>query len=59
VADSTSSVAASRTAVAGILLGRDRRALHDVIAGTTVVYDWDAREARIRSLARKGSGRRP
>jgi uncharacterized RDD family membrane protein YckC len=43
----------------GILLGRDRRALHDVIAGTAVVYDWDAREARLRSLARKGSGRRP
>jgi uncharacterized RDD family membrane protein YckC len=43
----------------GILLGRDRRALHDVIAGTTVVYDWDAREARLRSLARKGNGRRP
>jgi uncharacterized RDD family membrane protein YckC len=43
----------------GILLGRDRRALHDVIAGTAVVYDWDAREARLRSLAREGSGRRP
>jgi uncharacterized RDD family membrane protein YckC len=43
----------------GILLGRDRRALHDVIAGTAVVYDWDAREARLRSLARKGNGRRP
>ena len=37
----------------GILLGRDRRALHDVIAGTAVVYDWDAREARVRSLARQ------
>jgi uncharacterized RDD family membrane protein YckC len=36
----------------GILLGRDRRALHDVIAGTAVVYGWDAREARLRSLAR-------
>ena len=43
----------------GILLGRDRCALHDVIAGTAVVYDWDAREARLRSLAREGSGRRP
>ena len=42
----------------GILLGRDRRALHDVIAGTAVVYDWDAREARLRSLAREGSDRR-
>ena len=43
----------------GILLGRDRRALHDVIAGTAVVYCWDAREARLRSLAREGSGRQP
>ena len=40
----------------GILLGRDRRALHDVIAGTAVVYDWDAREARVRSLARQHNG---
>ncbi len=38
---------------AGILLGRDRRALHDVISGTAVVYCWDAREARLRSLARR------
>ena len=29
-----------------ILLGRERRALHDVIAGTAVVYGWDARAAR-------------
>ena len=43
----------------GILLGRDRRALHDVIAGTAVVYSWDAREARLRSLAREGEGRHP
>jgi uncharacterized RDD family membrane protein YckC len=42
----------------GILLGRDRRALHDVIAGTAVVYSWDAREARIRSLARRSAARR-
>ena len=43
----------------GILLGRDRRALHDVIAGTAVVYAWDAREARLRSLARERSVQRP
>ncbi len=43
---------------AGILLGRDRRALHDVIAGTAVVYCWDARQARLRSLARRRGGRR-
>ena len=41
-----------------ILFQRDRRALHDLIAGTAVVYDWDAREARLRSLAREGSDRR-
>jgi len=43
----------------GILLSRDRRALHDSIAGTDVVYAWDARAARLRFLAREGNGRRP
>ena len=43
----------------GILVGRDRRALHDVIADTAVVYCWDAREARLRSLARQGNARQP
>ena len=37
---------------AGILLGRQRRALHDVIAGTVVIYSWDARAARLRFLSR-------
>jgi len=37
----------------GILVGRERRALHDVIAGTCVVYTWDARAARLRFLARE------
>jgi uncharacterized RDD family membrane protein YckC len=36
----------------GILLGSQRRALHDVIAGTTVIYSWDARAARLRFLSR-------
>ena len=36
----------------GIVLQRDRRALHDLIAGTAVVYAWDARSARLRFLAR-------
>lgn len=36
---------------AGILVGRERRALHDVIAGTCVVYAWDARPQRLRYLA--------
>lgn len=35
-----------------ILFGRNRRALHDRIAGTAVVYSWDARAARWRFLAR-------
>jgi uncharacterized RDD family membrane protein YckC len=36
----------------GILLGDRRRALHDVIARTAVVYSWDARAARLRFLSR-------
>jgi hypothetical protein len=40
----------------GILLGRDRRALHDVIAGTAVVYTWDARAARLGFLSRDSLG---
>ena len=36
----------------GILFQRDRRALHDMIAGTAVVYAWDARAARLRYLDR-------
>ena len=39
----------------GILLGDQRRALHDVIAGTVVVYSWDARAARLRFLSRESS----
>lgn len=35
----------------GIIFGRERRALHDVLAHTTVVYDWNARNARWRLLA--------
>jgi uncharacterized RDD family membrane protein YckC len=37
---------------APILLRVDRRALHDLVAGTAVVYGWDARAARLRLLAR-------
>ena len=36
----------------GILVGREHRALHDVLAKTTVVYAWDARKVRLRRLAR-------
>lgn len=44
---------------AGILIGRERRALHDVIAGTAVVYTWDARAQRLRFLARDDRARVP
>jgi uncharacterized RDD family membrane protein YckC len=37
----------------GILVGRRHRALHDLIAGSAVVYSWDARAARLRFLARE------
>ncbi len=37
----------------GILVTRDRHALHDRLAGTAVVYSWDARAARLRWLARR------
>jgi uncharacterized RDD family membrane protein YckC len=37
----------------GIIFQRNRRALNDYIAGTAVVYDWDARAARLRWIARK------
>ena len=39
----------------GILVGREHRALHDVFAGTTIVYAWDARAARLRFLATQRS----
>jgi uncharacterized RDD family membrane protein YckC len=45
----------------GIVLGRTHRALHDVAAGTCVVYDWGARSAQLPGplsefLARHGAG---
>ncbi|HXW38553.1 MAG TPA: RDD family protein [Acidimicrobiales bacterium] len=36
-----------------ILVSRDRHALHDRLAGTAVVYSWDARAARLRWLAQR------
>jgi uncharacterized RDD family membrane protein YckC len=38
-----------------ILVQPERRALHDLIAGTAVVYSWNARAARLRFLARQPS----
>jgi uncharacterized RDD family membrane protein YckC len=36
----------------GIIFQRERRALDDFIAGTAVIYSWDARAARLRWIAR-------
>jgi uncharacterized RDD family membrane protein YckC len=41
----------------GILVQREHRALHDLIAGTAVVYSWDARSARLRFLTRDTAAR--
>jgi uncharacterized RDD family membrane protein YckC len=38
-----------------VLFDKRRRALHDFVARTVVVYDWDARAARLRLLARRGT----
>jgi uncharacterized RDD family membrane protein YckC len=38
-----------------VLIDRRRRALHDLLAGTAVVYSWDARAARLRFLAKRGT----
>ena len=45
----------------GILIGKERRALHDAAAGTVVVYDWGDRPAEVRAqlmqwLERHNSG---
>jgi uncharacterized RDD family membrane protein YckC len=36
----------------GIIFQRERRAFNDLMAGTAVVYSWDARAAHLRWLAR-------
>ncbi len=38
-----------------IVFQRERRGLDDFIVGTAVVYDWDARAARLRWIARRES----
>jgi uncharacterized RDD family membrane protein YckC len=43
----------------GILIGREHRALYDRIAGTAVVYAWDAKAAGWRFLARQGNPAAP
>ena len=42
-----------------ILLRRDRRALHDLIGRTAVVYSWDARAAHLKFLAKRSPANRP
>jgi uncharacterized RDD family membrane protein YckC len=42
----------------GILVQREHRALHDLIAGSCVIYAWDARAARLRFLAREAEASR-
>ena len=37
----------------GIIVGRQRHALYDVIADTSVVYDFNAKAAKLRCLARR------
>ena len=37
----------------GILVQHEHRSLHDLIAGSAVVYSWDARAAQLRFLARQ------
>ncbi len=39
----------------GIIFQRERRALNDLLAGTAVIYSWDARAARLRWMARTES----
>jgi len=38
--------------------GFKRRAIYDTIAGTAVVYDWDAEAMRIREIANRGGRQR-
>ncbi len=37
----------------GIFYQRERRAMHDLMVGTAVVYAWDARAARLRWMAHR------
>lgn len=43
----------------GIITNREHQALYDRIAKTSVVYDWDARGARLRFLARSAAPSSP
>lgn len=45
--------------LAGLFLGRQRRGLHDLVAGTTVVIDWDAAVGRLPWLRREEAEAEP
>jgi uncharacterized RDD family membrane protein YckC len=47
------SIAVAGLGLVGIVLRVDHRGWHDRVAKTCVVYDWDARAARLRWLARQ------
>lgn len=49
------SIALFPVGLLGILTNRQRQAWHDRLAGTVVVYAWDARAARLRWLAQRGT----
>lgn len=42
----------------GALIGRERRTLHDVIAGSAVVYEWGGRDAQLPSAVSRFLERR-
>jgi uncharacterized RDD family membrane protein YckC len=45
------SIALAGLGLVGIVVQRQRRALHDFAAGSVVIYDWNARAARLRAMA--------
>jgi uncharacterized RDD family membrane protein YckC len=45
------SVALAPFALSGVIVQRERRALHDFVAGTVVIYAWNAHAARLRAIA--------
>jgi uncharacterized RDD family membrane protein YckC len=45
------SVALAPFGLAGVVVGKERRTLHDVAAGTVVIYSWNARAAQLRAIA--------
>jgi uncharacterized RDD family membrane protein YckC len=54
------SLASLGVGLVGIVVGKERRALHDVVAGSVVVYDWGDRAAEMsapltRWLSRQGA----